>query len=194
MKSFFQTLVDMDDYFEEEDVVGDAFGDDVEFPDVDEGSGGMFYADAEEYTPPEPEPERPIPEPEYAETPQIKQIEEMVQKAEEPSQDLVRRAEDIAKREGESGIKKFFDELSEKDRNSMLRYSLGAIGMGAKEALRAVQQRNSQQFMREQSDIDYQRRREEEDRAREERRVRGTPQAYQFNVTPRGIIGGGMGG
>ena len=192
MKSFFETLVDLDDYFEDEGSVADAFGDESGFADFDEGSTGTAFG--EEYTPPEPEPERPLAEPEYKEVPQVKQIEEMVQKADEPSQELIKRAEDAAKRDGEFGLKKFFDDLSEKEKNSMLRYSLAAMGMGASQALRALQQRNEQQFMREQSDIAYQRRREEEDRAREERRIAGTPQAYQFNMTPRGIIGGGMGG
>ena len=182
MKSIFETLVDFDDYFEDEPA-GDTFADDL--------SG---IPSGEEYTPPEVEEQPPVKAPEYEPPPQVKQIEEMVQKAEEPSPELIKRAEDIAKQQGESGIKKFFDELSEKERNSMLRYSLAAMGMGASQALRALQQRNEQQFQREQSDIAYQRRREEEDRAREERRVAGTPQAMQFNVTPRGIIGGGMGG
>ena len=70
-----------------------------------------------------------------------------------------------------------------------------AIGQGVSAISASRRQQEAQTFAREQSDINYQRRLEEEERAREERRVRGTPQAYTFNVTPRaGIIGGGMGG
>lgn len=184
----FSTLVDLDDYFDGADVadaVTDVF--------ADEG-GDILGMVGEDLPVPEMPESEPIKQPEYEANPQVKQIEEMVQKAEDPSQELIKKANEIAKNEGESGIKKFFDGLSEKDRNSMLRYSLAAVGMGASQAIRALQQRNEQQFMREQSDIAYQRRREEEDRAAEARRVAGTPQAYQFNVTPRGIIGGGMGG
>ena len=72
-----------------------------------------------------------------------------------------------------------------------------AVGQGASAISASRRQQEAQDFAREQSDINYQRRREEEERAAEERRVRGTPQAYTFNITPRpraGIIGGGMGG
>lgn len=183
----FSTLVDLNDYFggvDVADAVTDVFADD--------GGNILGMVGENAPTPEIPEPE-PLAEPKYEEASQIKQIEEMVQNAGEPSQELIKRAEDVARTGGESGIKKFFDELSEKDRNSMLRYSLAAAGMGASQAIKALQQRNEQQFLREQSDISYQRRREEEDRAAEGRRVAGTPQAMQFNVTPRGIIGGGMG-
>lgn len=183
----FETLVDIGDYFDSEaDAIGDAF------TEADELSGGIPYG--EEYTPPPVKEQPPIEVPKYEEPPQIKQIDEMVKKAEEPSPELLSRVEQAARKEGESGIKKFFDELSEKDRNSLLRYSLGAMGMGASQALRAIQQKREQEFQREQTDRAYAERRGEEERAREERMVRGTPQAMQFNVAPRGIIGGGMGG
>jgi len=181
----FSTLVDLDDFYDiaegaTDEVLSDAFS----LEDV---------IGAEEiYEPPELPEAPPLQAPEYEE--QAIKIDEMVQKAEEPSAELLKKAEDAARDEGELGIKKFFDQLSEKDKNSMLRYSMAAMGMGASQALRTLQQRNQQQFEREQSDIAYQRRREEEDRAREERRVAGTPQAMAFNVQPRGIIGGGMGG
>lgn len=54
------------------------------------------------------------------------------------------------------------------------------------------------QFTREQQERQYDIRRQEEERAAEERRVRGTPQQFNFNVTPRapktGILGSNMGG
>lgn len=184
----FSTLVDLDDYFDGSDVadaVTDAF--------ADEG-GDIFGFVGEDLPLPEMPEMEALKEPEYEPIPEAEKVEEVIKSAEPPSQDLLNRAGRAGAEGGESGIKKFFDELSEKEKNSMLRYAMGAMGMGASQALRAVQQRREQEFQREQSDVAYQRRREEEDRAREARRVAGTPQAMQFNIAPRGIIGGGMGG
>lgn len=73
-----------------------------------------------------------------------------------------------------------------------------AIGQGVSAISASRRQEEAQRFAREQSDTNYQRRLEEEERMRQERAQRGTPQAYTFNITPRsqrsGIIGGGMGG
>jgi len=71
-----------------------------------------------------------------------------------------------------------------------------AIGQGINAISAGRRQEEAQRFAREQSDIDYQRRQESEARAAEERRIRGTPQAFTFTTTPRakaGIIGSGMG-
>ena len=207
----FDTLVDLEDYFDGGDAITDLFADD----------GGDFVI--EEAPVPEPVETEPLPEVEEEkpeakaeEPPQVKQIEELVQKSEAPSQDLLMRVEQAARENGESGIKSLFDNLSDKEKNSMLRYAMGAMGVGAREAIRAIQQRRSQEFQREQSqrgyemssaeaererqfrremtDKEYQESRAREERDREARRVAGTPSGYQFNVTPRGLIGGGMGG
>jgi len=179
------TLVDLEDYFDGSDAVANIF--------ADEG-GDILGMVGEDLPVPEAVEPEPIKEPKYEDIPQAVKIEEIVQRAEPPSQDLLSRAQQAAKENGEAGIKEFFDKLSEKDKNSMLRYTMSAMGVGAREALRAIQQRNEQQFRREQSDIAYQRRREEEASAAESRRIAGTPSAYQFSTTPRGLISGGMGG
>lgn len=72
---------------------------------------------------------------------------------------------------------------------------LSAAGQGASAIMSQRRQESAQDFARQQQDLVYQRRLEEEERARRERELRGTPQAYQFNVTPRpGIVGSNMGG
>lgn len=178
----FSTLVDLDDYFEDgADAIADAFPDEA---------GDILGMVGEDLPLPEMPEMEPLKEPEYAEIPEPERYEEPALEL-LPAPRIEQLKEEASKTDN---FGEFWKKLSDKERESLFRTVVGAVGGGAKEALRSVQQRREQEFQRETMDINYQRRREEEDRAREERRIQGTPQAVQFNVAPRGIIGGGMGG
>lgn len=72
---------------------------------------------------------------------------------------------------------------------------VSGVGQGASALLANRRQEEAQDFARQQQDLAYQRRLEEEERMRREREVRGTPTAMQFTITPRpGIIGSRIGG
>jgi len=72
---------------------------------------------------------------------------------------------------------------------------VSGVGQGASALLANRRQEEAQDFARQQQDLAYQRRLEEEERMRREREIRGTPTAMQFNITPRpGIIGSRIGG
>lgn len=179
------TLIDFGDFFDEEtggDILSDAFGGpsfEDEIFQAAQGEGAPEIIQQEQEM-------RPLPEykPEEYQAPEATQqeIQELRQQA------------DIRRREGgEEGFKEWWGKLPDKQKETLFRATMGSIGMGAQAALQNIQQRRSQEFQQEMQERQYQEREKERREAEEARRVAGTPSAYQFNVSPRGIINQGMG-
>lgn len=181
----FSTLVDLDDFYDiaegaTDEVLSDAFS----LEDV---------IGAEEIYEPPDLPEQP-PLPEYTPEEYTPASYGEIEETPVPEARVEELRNEIRNLEGDkSGFMEYWKKLPDKDKDLLFRATVGAIGGGAREALRSAQQSRSQEFQREMMEREYAERRAREDREREDRRIAGTPQAMQFNVQPRGIIGQGMG-
>jgi hypothetical protein len=186
----FSTLVDLDDFFEDEVVSGaisdDLFGEAFDLSDI--------IGDEEIYEPIALPEQEPLPEfkPIEYETPSYGEIEE-TPAPEARVEELRNEVRRITEGGDKNDFMEYWKKLPDKDKDLLFRATMGALGGGAKEALRSAQQSRSQEFQRESMEREYAERRAREEREREDRRIAGTPQAMQFNVQPRGIIGQGMG-
>lgn len=205
------TLVDFGDFFDEDigsDVLADAFTgpsfEDEIFQVVkEEGAPEVIQQEQEMRPLPEYKPEE-YGAPEEAQGASVEEVREIRQEAE------TRMREG-----GKEGFMEWWDSLPEKRKETLFRATMGAVGTGAREALRSIQQRRDQefqaeqmqrslqlssaeaererQFRREMTEREYEERRAREESARQARAVAGTPSAYQFNIS-RGLVGQNMGG
>lgn len=175
----FETLVDLDDFFEGPvaESVSDSFFADL----VDVGE----YMPEEVATPELPEMEA-IPKPSEQEfaAPELDEVK---------IEQLRQEAETSRREGGQEGFMQWWGKLPEKQQQALFRATMGAAGAGAQAALQTIQQRRSQEFQQETQEREYQQREEERRRQAEERRIAGTPSAYRFNVS-RGLVGQNMGG
>lgn len=166
----FDTLVDFGDFFDEDlgtDILTDTFPvEEVAIPELPEMEALPEY------------------KPEEYQAPELEDVK---------IEQLRQEAESVRREGGQSGFMDWWGKLPEKQKESLFRATMGAVGTGAREALRTVQQQREQEFQREMQDRQYQEREKERREAEEARRVAGTPSAYQFNVS-RGLVGQNMGG
>lgn len=177
------TLVNFGDFFEE-DIGSDVLADAFTGPSFEDE---IFQATQEKPAIIQQEQEmRPLPEykpEEYG----------VAEEAEQEVQELRREAESVRREGGQSGFMEWWGKLPEKQKESLFRATMGAVGTGAREALRTVQQQREQEFQRDMQERILQEREKERMAAEEGRRIAGTPSAYQFNVS-RGLVGQNMGG
>lgn len=166
----FDTLVDFGDFFDED------LGTDV--------LSGAFQT--EEVAIPELPKMEALPEykPEEYQAPELEDVK---------IEQLRQEAESVRREGGQSGFMDWWGKLPEKQKESLFRATMGAVGTGAREALRTVQQQREQEFQRDMQERILQEREKERMAAEEGRRIAGTPSAYQFNVS-RGLVGQNMGG
>lgn len=103
-------------------------------------------------------------------------------------------AQNVIKDQGQEGFMAWLNSLDPKSKNELARAAMSALGGGASEAMKALAQKNRQDFEREQDDRKYAEERGVEDRAREERAKYRSVARRDVSMTPRGIIGAQMGG